>query len=145
MIVVIKNGKVIYYNTVADNAPAGEMIVVPDILQLRLGMVDPRTKMTAEDQLTVQKRTLAINRKIGEDQGVVWNGHRFNSNPESQARLINTLYSLDKALIMEPVFWKTQDGVFVSMTTANLTALAQVMALYIESKFNEEKTALEAL
>jgi len=147
MICTIKHQKILGYSyklpkKIMDGC---EVIAVPNSKNIGIGQKDPRLTMTPEEKIVVQKLTLSLTRKINEQKGVLWNGNEYHSDPESQARLANTMYALDKGMLTAPISWKTKNGTFVTLSAVDIGALAQAIAQHVEAQFNSEKTALEAL
>lgn len=62
------------------------------------------------------------------DEGVDYNGKRYDSNEQSKQRVLGTLVVMQGKPASTPVQWITQDNAQVNLTHSDMQALAAVIA-----------------
>lgn len=79
-----------------------------------------------------------------ETSGVVLGGARILTDRESQATVNGAFSSLQAGLI-QSVDWKAGNGVWVTLTLTEMTAIAQAVAAHVQSCFTQEKALAEQI
>lgn len=100
--------------------------------------VEPTTLASAKQ---AKAASIAAWRYMLETSGVVVNGAKVMTDRESQAQLTGAYQTLKDGLVPS-IDWKTGTGVFVTLTLAEVTALAQAVAQHVQSSFTQEKNLL---
>jgi len=100
--------------------------------------VEPTTLGTAKQ---AKAAAIAAWRYALEISGVVVGGSVVLTDRESQAQLTGAYQTLKDGLVSS-IDWKTGDGSFVTITLAEVTALAQAVAQHVQASFTQEKNLL---
>lgn len=84
-------------------------------------------------------RELARIRFAHETKGIsLPNGARIHTDRDSQA-LISGAYSTLQAGMLPSINWKAKDGVWVTLTIAEITPIATMVSMHVEACFSNEK------
>lgn len=92
----------------------------------------------------VALKVLAARRYEAEIAGTIWSSHPVATDRQSQALVMGALL----ATMQNPaatVEWKMKDGTFVTLTAADVEAMAQAVRAHVQAAFANEKALVPAV
>ena len=97
--------------------------------------VEPTTLGSAKQ---AKLEEIAAWRFLRETGGVQFNGATIKTDRESQATVNGAFASLQAGLVSS-IDWKAANGVWVTLTLTEMTAIAQAVASHVQASFTAEK------
>lgn len=98
--------------------------------------------LTLETAKAAKLAEIAAWRYSLETSGVAFNGARIKTDRESQATVTSAFISLAQGLVTS-IDWKAENGVWVRLGLAEMSAIAQAVAVHVQQSFTLEKSYVE--
>ena len=96
---------------------------------------EPVTLESAKRDKLAEIAAWRFNREVG---GITLNGTRILTDRESQAAISGALASLQNGLVTS-IDWKAGNGAWITLGLPEMTAIAQAVAVHVQTSFSLEK------
>lgn len=159
MVIVLKNNK--YYADYPDSTlitPTNDeqVIIIPNKININLayqsagfdtkngliGLPNPLSIegfFSSEELRDVRRANATFSRQQKEVLGVIWNGHRFETNTKTCQSIAIAINSIMAGMLAQPLNWRDADGNFISLSLEQLKEIAVMVMSVTEQQFNQEK------